>query len=111
VGEKHARELLLTGRLVPAAEAHRMGMVNEVVEDGRALERAVALAREISENSGTAIAATKELLALVPAMPAAEALRYAAGLNAWVRTTSDLREGVAAFLEKRPPAWRPPGES
>ncbi|WP_027482744.1 enoyl-CoA hydratase/isomerase family protein [Deinococcus pimensis] len=105
VGEKHARELLLTGRLVSAAEAWRMGLVNEVVPDGGALERALTLADEVARNSATALATTKEMLALVPGMGLSEALRYAVGVNAWTRTTDDLREGVSAFLEKREPAW------
>ncbi|ADV68446.1 enoyl-CoA hydratase/isomerase family protein [Deinococcus maricopensis] len=105
VGEKHARELLLTGRLVDAREAWRVGLVNEVVEDGAALTRALEVAEEIASNSATALATTKEMLALVPGMGLAEGLRYAVGVNAWTRTTSDLKEGVAAFLEKRAPNW------
>jgi methylglutaconyl-CoA hydratase len=110
VGEKHARELLLTGKLIEADEAYRMGLVNEVVDDGSALERAMALAGEVARNSSSALAASKELLALIPPMAASEGLRYASGLNAWVRTTADLREGVTAFLEKRAPGWREPLE-
>jgi methylglutaconyl-CoA hydratase len=106
VGEKHARELLLTGKLVPASEAHRIGLINEIVPDQTALERAVALAQEIVQNSSTALSATKEALSVLPGMGLEEGLRYAAGLNSWARTTDDLREGVAAFLEKRAPRWR-----
>ena len=105
VGEKHARELLLTGRLIDAREAHRVGLVNEVVPDGTALARATELAAEIARHSPTALATTKEMLAMVPGMGLTEALRYAVGVNAWTRTTDDLREGVAAFLEKRDPVW------
>lgn len=106
VGDKVARDLLLSGRLVSAADALRFGLLNEVVPDGTALERAVALAAAVAENSATALAATKELLSALPGMGLEESLRYAVGLNAWVRTTDDLREGVTAFLEKRPPRWR-----
>ncbi|AFZ68163.1 enoyl-CoA hydratase/isomerase family protein [Deinococcus peraridilitoris] len=106
VGEKHARELLLTGKLVSAPEAWRMGLVSEVVADGEALTRALSLAAEISRNSPTALATTKEMLSLVPGMGLAEALRYAVGVNAWTRTTDDLREGVSAFLEKRDAHWK-----
>lgn len=106
VGEKHARELLLTGRLVPAGEAHRIGLVNEVVPDGDAEARALELAAEIARNSRTALATTREMLSVLPGMGLEESLRYAAGVNAWTRTTADLKEGVAAFLEKREPEWR-----
>ena len=106
VGEKHARELLLTGRLVPAAEAWRMGLVNEVVPGGQAEARALELAAEIAQASSTALASTREMLSLLPGMGLAEGLRYAVGMNAWTRTTDDLKEGVAAYLDKREPSWR-----
>jgi methylglutaconyl-CoA hydratase len=107
VGEKHARELLLTGKLIDATEAHRMGLINEIVPDGTACDRAVQLALEIAQSAPTALSATKELLATLPGMGLEESMRYAVNLNAWVRTTDDLKEGVAAFLEKRKPAWKP----
>ena len=105
VGEKHARELLLSGKLVPAGEAWRMGLVNEIVPDGDATARALALAADLATRSPTALATTKELLAHLPGMGLEEALRYAVTVNAWTRTTADLQEGVAAFLEGRAPAW------
>ncbi len=108
VGEKHARELLLTGRLVSAQEAYRMGLINEVVPSGQAEARALELAAEIAEASSTALASTREMLSLIPGMGLQEGLRYAVGINAWTRTTADLKEGVAAFLEKREPEWRKP---
>ena len=108
VGEKHARELLLTGRLVSAQEAYRMGLINEVVPSGQAEARALELAAEIAGASSTALASTREMLSLIPGMGLQEGLRYAVGINAWTRTTADLKEGVAAFLEKREPEWRKP---
>ena len=110
IGEKHARELLLTGRLVSATEAHRMGLVNEVAPDGQAEARALELAAEIAEASSTALASTREMLSLLPGMGLQEGLRYAVGMNAWTRTTDELKEGVAAFLEKREPEWRGPAQ-
>jgi methylglutaconyl-CoA hydratase len=107
VGEKHARELLLTGRLISALEAHRIGLVNEMVPDGSALARALEIALEIAQNSSSALAASKEALSVLPGMGLEEGLRYAATLNAWIRTTDDLKEGLAAFLERREPNWKP----
>jgi methylglutaconyl-CoA hydratase len=62
VGEKHARELLLTGRIIGAAEAHRMGLVNEVVEAAELPARARQLAEQLLENSPASLRATKALL-------------------------------------------------
>ncbi len=106
VGEKHARELLLSARLIGAAEAHRIGLINEIVPRGQALERAIAVADEIAGNSASGLAATKEILAMLPGMGLEEGLRYATTLNAWTRTTDDLKEGVEAFLAKRSPSWK-----
>jgi methylglutaconyl-CoA hydratase len=107
VGEKHARELLLTGRLISALEAHRIGLVNETVPDGTALARALEIALEIAQNSASALAASKEVLSVIPGMGLEEGLRYASTLNAWTRGTDDLKEGIAAFLERRKPNWKP----
>ncbi len=106
IGEKQARELLLTGRLMDASEALRIGLVNEVVPTGTALSRAKELALQITANSGTALATTKELLSSLYSLSLEDGLNHAAGVNAWIRGTDDLREGVTAFLEKRKPKWR-----
>ncbi|MBB6096627.1 methylglutaconyl-CoA hydratase [Deinobacterium chartae] len=105
VGEKAARELLLTGKLFPASRALEMGLISRVVPDGTALECALEVAGEIVHNSPTGLATTKELLAHLPGMGLEEGLRYAVSANAWTRTTDDLQEGVAAFFEKRSPRW------
>jgi methylglutaconyl-CoA hydratase len=107
IGEKHARELLLTGRLISALEAHRIGLINEIVPDGTALARALEVALEIAQNSASALAASKEALSVIPGMGLEEGLRYASTLNAWIRSTDDLKEGVNAFLERREPNWKP----
>jgi methylglutaconyl-CoA hydratase len=101
VGEKHARDLLLTGRLVAAAEAERMGLVNRLVPKGGALETAVNWANEMAQNSSGALSTTKELLSSLYGMGLDESLRYASTVNAWIRGTEDLKMGVTAFLEKR----------
>src|SRR5439155_11531243 len=62
VGEKIARDLLLTGRLFDAAEAHRIGLVHEIVEGGRLRSRANELAHTLLENSPASLRATKQLL-------------------------------------------------
>lgn len=106
VGEKHARELLLTARYTPAAEALRIGLINEVSESGKSAARGREVAREIALNSTTSIALSKEVVAAVPTMGMDEAFDFAANINAAGRLNADCREGITAFLEKREPAWR-----
>lgn len=105
VGEKCARDLLLTGRLFEAEEAHRLGLVNEIVPADRLLERANELARQILENSPTSLRATKRLLSQYARRELDEQIKAAVLENAGIRTTGDFREGLSAFLEKRKPRW------
>jgi methylglutaconyl-CoA hydratase len=105
VGEKHAKELLLTGRLVGAGEAYRMGLVNRVVPQEQVLDEALRLAGEISANAPSSLSLTKELLSALPGMGLEDGLRLAAVANAWVRETGGLAEGIAAFFEKRSPEF------
>ena len=105
VGEKAARDLLLSARLVDATEALSMGLVNEVVPVEEVVPRAAQLAHTLKANSPTSLALTKRLLAVVPSLGLDEGLDYAINLNALSRTADDLKEGVAAFLEKRAPVW------
>ena len=104
-GEKAARDLLLSARLVTAQEALNMGLVNEVRPLDEVLPRALELAQTLKANSPVSLALTKRLLAVVPSLGLDEGLSYATNLNALSRTTDDLKEGVAAFLQKRAPAW------
>jgi methylglutaconyl-CoA hydratase len=105
MGDKNARELLLTARLIEAAEAHRLGLVNEIVEPAEVRSRSREVARQLSENSPHSLKVTKLLLANLSAPDLDEALNYACELNAQSRSVADCIEGVAAFLEKRPPRW------
>jgi methylglutaconyl-CoA hydratase len=105
VGEKTARDLLFTARRIEAEEAYRLGLVNEVVEDTKLLTRVRELSRQLSANSGQSIRATKALLARIVSPDLDQALDYACELNARSRSSADCIEGVAAFLEKRPPKW------
>lgn len=105
VGDKRARDLLLTGRLFSAAEAEQMGLVNEVVLPEELAERAGALAAKLKANSPQSMAATKRLMAMQNRVWLDAAIAHAMTANAEARAMHDFREGVTAFLEKRLPVW------
>jgi methylglutaconyl-CoA hydratase len=105
VGEKRARDLLLTGRIIDAAEAFHIGLVNEVVEAQNLLTRANELAQTLAANSPASLLATKRLLRTFSHIELDRQVAAAVDENARIRTTHDFREGVSAFLEKRKPNW------
>lgn len=105
VGEKRARDLLLSGRLFDAAEAHRLGLVNEIVPADRLMESARQLAAALVANSPSSLARTKRLLRQSGEIELERDIERAIAENADIRSTDDFREGLAAFLEKRPPKW------
>ena len=95
----------LTGRAMPAAEAARWGLVNELVPDGQALEVALLLAAEIAGNSPVAVRATTRVVREARRWPAAEVWpRMHAALQD-VLAAPDAAEGTRAFVEKRAPRW------
>lgn len=105
VGEKRARDLLLSGRIFSAAEAQSMGIVSEVLEPGRLLPRALELARSLAETSPVALANSKQLLLQLSHEDLDRETELAVEASARARTTADFYEGLAAFLEKRKPNW------
>ncbi len=105
LGEKQARDLLLTGRIIGAEEAHRLGLANEVLAPERLLERARELAWDLLQNSPASLLATKRLLKDYSATQLDRQIAEAVEENARIRTTEDFREGVSSFLEKRKPHW------
>jgi methylglutaconyl-CoA hydratase len=104
-GEKHARDLLLTGRIIGAEEAARMGLVNEIVVPEKLMGRARELAALLMENSPASLRATKKLLSDHARAELDTQIEAAVRENAAVRTTADFREGITSFLEKRKPVW------
>jgi methylglutaconyl-CoA hydratase len=106
VGEKRARDLLLSGRIFSAAEAQSMGIVNELIEPDKLNPRALELARSLGEMSPVALSHTKRLLVNLSEDELNRQTEMAVEASARVRKTADFREGVAAFLEKRKPEWR-----
>jgi enoyl-CoA hydratase/carnithine racemase len=105
VGLARAKELLLTGRIISAAEAHRIGLVNEVVPAGTAAARARQIGEEIAERGPLAVREVKALVdgALDWTLEEGHAAEVAASVR--VFATQDMLEGAASFREKRQPTF------
>ena len=101
-----ALELLLTGDPVSAPRAAEMGLVNHVVDDGQALDKALELAGKIAANGPLALIATKEISNGGGDWTAAERWDHMTRLMAPVFTSQDAQEGARAFAEKRAPVWQ-----
>src|SRR6476660_1224984 len=105
IGEKRARDLLLTGRTCGAEEALKLGLVNEIVPPERLMARAQELAAQLLENSPASLQATKKLLSSYTREQLDGQVKQAGQGNAGIRQTADFKEGITAFLEKRKPTW------
>ena len=101
-----ALEMLLTGDPVDAARAAEIGLVNRVVDEGKALEAAIELAMRIAANGPLGIMATKEIAYRGGDWTAEERWDRAAALMGPVFTSQDAQEGARAFAEKRAPVWK-----
>lgn len=101
VGKGLALQMLLSGEPISAQEAHRIGLVNEVVPQGELIPRAEAIAKKIIANAPLAIQYTLEAVNRGMEMPLAEGLFLEATLFSVACATEDKKEGTSAFLEKR----------
>jgi enoyl-CoA hydratase len=107
VGASKAFEMLLTGRIVDAREAERMGLVLEVVPDGTVVDRALETARLITRNSPIGVWFTKEVMWSNLEIPSLQAGIDIENRNQILASqTDDMREAMSAFLEKRDPTYR-----
>ncbi len=106
IGEKRARDLLLTGRIFEPAEAKELGLANEIVPADQLLARAKELADVLIAASPSSLTRAKRLLTSAAAASVDADLERAVLENARIRCTPDFQEGVASFLEKRKPVWR-----
>ncbi|HEX6425771.1 MAG TPA: enoyl-CoA hydratase-related protein [Acidimicrobiales bacterium] len=103
-----ARAAFLRGRRFSAAEAAAMGLVNAAVPADRLDDEIDAVVADLLAGGPGAIAATKRLLADVPGAPVDDAFVWTSELSARLFATDEAREGMSAYLEKRPAAWVPP---
>jgi methylglutaconyl-CoA hydratase len=107
IGESHARALFATGERFGAERALRIGLVHEVVPDEAALDsRVAALLDELRGAGPSAIREAKSLARAVGTLGIDDARRRTPGIIARQRTSDEGQEGLAAFLEKRPPGWK-----
>jgi enoyl-CoA hydratase/carnithine racemase len=101
-----AMEILLTGDLIDAARAERLGLVNHVVPDAELRDHAQRLALRIAANAPLSVRAAKRTVGLAAEYPLSAAYQEAERIWAPVYRSEDAQEGPAAFRDKRPPAWK-----
>ncbi|MCC5983018.1 MAG: enoyl-CoA hydratase/isomerase family protein [Rhodobacteraceae bacterium] len=106
VGARRAKEMMFTARRIGAQEAHAIGLVAEVTPAGAACPRAVEIAGVIAENGPLAVMAAKQAVMRAPSQGLDEALATGGDLSALMFFSEDRAEGLAAFREKRPAAFR-----
>ena len=105
VGEKRARDLLLTGRIFTAEEARTSGLVTDVIAPEDLATYVQSVAEILLANSPGSLRMTKQLLADQNRHWLDNAIKHSMEANAKARETPDFKEGIAAFLEKRKPTW------
>lgn len=106
VGDRRARQLLLTGEPISSRTALEWGLVNQVAPGDQCLDEAIDLAHRLVECGPSAISTTKRLIDETEGRPAN--LRGAAAVSAVIRSSEEAQEGIAAFVQKRPPRWAVP---
>lgn len=105
VGANKAKELLMTADFITADEAHRLGIVNRVVPADKLMDEAHALADRILKRAPLAVEMAKQIVADGLDAPLPTAISLETGMTATLYATDDAREGIAAFVEKRPPVF------
>ncbi|MGH7540067.1 MAG: enoyl-CoA hydratase/isomerase family protein, partial [Gemmatimonadota bacterium] len=106
VGEGWAMRLIMTGDMIGAEQAERIGLVDEVVPADQLRDKTLELARKIATRSPIALQAAKETILAARRMPLDEGLKFERGWFALLFSTDDMDEGVSAFLEKRQAEFR-----
>src|SRR5664280_866918 len=105
VANKHTMEMLLTGDMISAADAHRIGLVNRVVTAGKASEHALELARQIASKSMLTVKLGKQAFYRQRELNLADAYKLTIDVMVDNMLARDAEEGLNAFIEKRDPIW------
>ncbi|MFD2033321.1 enoyl-CoA hydratase/isomerase family protein [Belliella marina] len=106
IGEGKAKQLLLDADPVSASEAKEFGLINWIVDEMELGKRVFDYAQKLAtQNSGTAMGLTKEMIARVQEKSLEDGLEYAASMNAKARSSFDCKKGIAAFLNKESLSW------
>ena len=106
IGKARAMDLILTGRTIGAVEAERIGLVSRVVAPDRTLDEAIQLARRIAAQAPVAVLAAKEAIKQADELPLSAGLQHERRAFFLLFASDDQGEGMAAFVEKRPPQWK-----
>lgn len=106
IGPRKAKELAFTGRRIGGEEALALGLLNDLVPEGKALDRALDIGAEIAECAPLAVMAIKQAINRAPDQSFDQALDAGGDLSALLSFSEDRKEGLAAFMEKRPPDFR-----
>jgi enoyl-CoA hydratase/carnithine racemase len=106
VGRKKALEMILTGDILSAAEAERLGLINKIVPPDELEAQTMELAAKLAQKSPLAVQTGKAGVYAMSEIPYHQALDYMDELFATLCATEDAREGIDAFLEKRKPNWK-----
>jgi len=106
VGLSRALDLVLTGRIMGAEEAYRIGLVDRLVPEGESLQEALAIAKEIAKRSPFALSQSKRAIRLGQDLAVEDGLALERRLFSQCFSQGDQKEGMRAFLEKRPPIYR-----
>jgi enoyl-CoA hydratase/carnithine racemase len=105
VSRKHAMEMLLTGEMIDSQTAQSRGLINRNVPDADLDQETMVLARRIASKSHRVLKTGKEAFHRQIEMPLTEAYAYTSDIMTENLTYDDAEEGIAAFIEKRPPVW------
>ena len=106
IGERKARELLLTGNIISANKAKDIGLISEVTNSDKIEDIHEELLNNLIHNSSQAMKITKEIISSSVFKDIEKELKFLSKINASFRETDDFLEGISAFLEKRSPVWK-----